>query len=333
MSWLFSQALVGEFSERNCLAGERSAQSKSKPIELSGYASDKTKAFFRPFRSGTETFLFSMADHGEDLLTWFRAGSHARISARPILTLSELPVSVQDSGKKCPESLAKWDRNTSSWRTPHNSQAVGSTLFSGTWPKWGSMRSGECWALMTSARFTGERESSFSGGVEKWPTVTASIGGPNTNSKSVAEEGHGNNLQGAVTLWPTVLESEHKASKSQAYKLGDQFHLAAAVEMWPTATVCGNYNRVGVSVNSGDGLATAVKSWPQGGELFIDLEALTLFGVELKSSHAGTENLGQLSPDFAEWLQGFPIGWTGSAPLETRRSLRSWLPCGKSSVE
>ena len=31
---------------------------------------------------------------------------------------------------------------------------------------------------------------------------------------------------------------------------------------WPTPTVCGNYNRKGASVNSGDGLATAVRMWP-----------------------------------------------------------------------
>ena len=33
-------------------------------------------------------------------------------------------------------------------------------------------------------------------------------------------------------------------------------------EMWPTPTVCGNYNRKGLSKTSGDGLATAVNNWP-----------------------------------------------------------------------
>ena len=34
--------------------------------------------------------------------------------------------------------------------------------------------------------------------------------------------------------------------------------------LWPTPTVCGNYNRKGASSTSGDGLATAVKRslWP-----------------------------------------------------------------------
>jgi hypothetical protein len=32
--------------------------------------------------------------------------------------------------------------------------------------------------------------------------------------------------------------------------------------LWPTPTVCGNYNRKGASATSGDGLATAVSRWP-----------------------------------------------------------------------
>jgi hypothetical protein len=32
--------------------------------------------------------------------------------------------------------------------------------------------------------------------------------------------------------------------------------------LWPTPTVCGNYNRKGASKTSGDGLATAVAKWP-----------------------------------------------------------------------
>jgi hypothetical protein len=32
--------------------------------------------------------------------------------------------------------------------------------------------------------------------------------------------------------------------------------------MWPTPSVCGNYNRKGASATSGDGLATVVQMWP-----------------------------------------------------------------------
>ena len=63
---------------------------------------------------------------------------------------------------------------------------------------------------------------------------------------------------------------------------------------WPTPTVKGNYNRKGLSQTSGDGLATAVNR----------LE----------------DSPGPLNPTFLEWLMGFPIGWTESAPLETPSS-------------
>lgn len=53
-------------------------------------------------------------------------------------------------------------------------------------------------------------------------------------------------------------------------------------ELWPTASVSGNYNRVGASAHSGDGLATVVKR----------------------------QSAGQLNPDWVECLQNLPIGWT-----------------------
>jgi DNA (cytosine-5)-methyltransferase 1 len=54
--------------------------------------------------------------------------------------------------------------------------------------------------------------------------------------------------------------------------------------LWPTPTVHGNHNRKGLSPDSGDGLATAVKASVDGG---------------------------QLNPTWVEWLMGFPSGWLG----------------------
>jgi len=59
----------------------------------------------------------------------------------------------------------------------------------------------------------------------------------------------------------------------------------------PTLSICGNYNRKGASLTSGDGLMTVI----------------------------GIGN-GLLSPRFAEWWMGFPIGWTESAPSATASS-------------
>ncbi len=88
-------------------------------------------------------------------------------------------------------------------------------------------------------------------------------------------------------LWPTPRANKVIATNEQAItrieKSGYHANIEEAVamsELWPTPSVCGNYNRRGASATSGDGLATAVKS------------------------------TGQLNPDWTEILMGFPIGWT-----------------------
>lgn len=78
---------------------------------------------------------------------------------------------------------------------------------------------------------------------------------------------------------------------------------------WPTPTVCGNYNRKGASATSGDGLATAVKKGKS------RMERTGSKAVEVLPQAVG----GPLSPDWTEWLMGWPIGWTDLKPLETVR--------------
>lgn len=62
-------------------------------------------------------------------------------------------------------------------------------------------------------------------------------------------------------------------------------------------------------------LGIAVKLWPEA----------TASGSTDSSSSVATEKSAPLNPDFAEWLMGWPRGWTASQPLETDR-FRQWLP-------
>jgi hypothetical protein len=55
-----------------------------------------------------------------------------------------LRVSDPACGKKWHGSLAKYDRDTCSWRTAQYSLHGDLELFSGTWPRWGTMRNGGC---------------------------------------------------------------------------------------------------------------------------------------------------------------------------------------------
>lgn len=154
MSWLFSRALEAAYSGANCSDGARSARSSLTATAASALPNGRTKDSCLPSPSGAGTSPNLTGDPGVELLTWFREGSRVRTSARPILSLSELPVRVRVSGSTCGESLAKWDPQTCSWRTHQCSLGGGWEPFSATWPRWGLMRNGECWARTTWAAST-----------------------------------------------------------------------------------------------------------------------------------------------------------------------------------
>jgi hypothetical protein len=80
---------------------------------------------------------------------------------------------------------------------------------------------------------------------------------------------------------------------------GHGLDLPCHVQIFPTPTVHGNYNKVGASPGSGNGLETFVKLYPS---------PMTESG-----RHATQLNMtvsGSLNPDWVEWLQGLPLGWT-----------------------
>lgn len=102
--------------------------------------------------------------------------------------------------------------------------------------------------------------------------------------------------------------------------------------MWPTPTVNGDYNRKGLSANSGDGLATAVRKVGMIGTPQANMKVrsdefvrmwptpttpaghcsgrLDEWGGRQNPFRGTAEGGGQLNPDFVEWLMNFPKGWT-----------------------
>ena len=116
----------------------------------------------------------------------------------------ELKVSAAAYGQSSPDLLANYDPNTSSWRTSQHCLVEGLTVFSETWPRSGMMRSGTAYRLQPLVRLTDATEFGL------WPTPTASIGGPNDQSKSVRAGKHGINLSGAVRMVPTPTARDWK---------------------------------------------------------------------------------------------------------------------------
>ena len=146
--------------------------------------------------------------------------------------------------------------------------------------------------------------------VQIWPTPRASDaehGGPNQR------DSQGNYaLPGAVAHWPTPRAGN---PGSRPNKKGGKI-LAEEVKksVFPTPTVCGNYNRKGISSKSGDGLETAVRLWatPTANDAKNSLTesqagrgTLTAHLVE-----TGDAVGGQLNADWVEILMGYPQGWT-----------------------
>jgi hypothetical protein len=80
MSWLFSQALVVEYSAANCLDGEPCAQLNVMPTPHKFWRNDKTMDFSKLSQFGLTLQLLTES-RGEALLMWFLAGFHAKTLA------------------------------------------------------------------------------------------------------------------------------------------------------------------------------------------------------------------------------------------------------------
>lgn len=162
MSWLFSRALVEAFLEENSSDGEPSALWSGIPIAQVYSPSGKTTVYSKLLRYGM-TFKPLTENHGQELLTWFlgafRARTYPQLAAGP-----ESMESAQECGERWPASWVKYDPATSGWKTAQFSLLEDSAAFSGTWPSWGLMLDGECWAVDTLDLTPSENESGY------WPT-------------------------------------------------------------------------------------------------------------------------------------------------------------------
>lgn len=247
MSWLFSQALVAEYSQATCWDGAPSAPLSVMPTQHKFWRNDKTLEPSDLSRFGL-TCAALTEDRGAALLTWFRVAFLARTSALPA-KVQALTEPAAGCGRTWHGSLARFDRASSSWKTAQPSLLGDSEESSVTWPRSGMTVGGQCLELTILA-----------------PRISANDSG-----------------------------------------------------LWPTPTVCGNYNRKGASATSGDGLATAVmkcatptaRDWRSG---------KASQATHDRNSRPLIEQVGGLlNPTWVEWLMGWPIGWTDLKPLETDR--------------
>jgi hypothetical protein len=156
MSWLFSQALVAEYLGGNFSDGEPSAPSNGNPTQLAYLPPDKTTAFSRLSRFGM-TFKPLTADRGEELLTSYRAAFHVKTSV-PQEKATDLTEKDQECGDTWRGWLAKFDPDTSSWKTAQCSLLEDSIESLQTLPRSGMTRGGLLWELPMLERRTNAKE-------------------------------------------------------------------------------------------------------------------------------------------------------------------------------
>jgi hypothetical protein len=93
---------------------------------------------------------------------------------------------------------------------------------------------------------------------------------------------------------------------------GHGLDLPAHVQIFPTPTVKGNHNRAGASTHSGNGLATFVGLYPT--PTCNDAKNNNPPSQRTENGrHSDPLNVvagGSLNPEWVEWLQGLPPGWT-----------------------
>lgn len=280
MSWHFSQALEAEFLAENCSDGEQFAPWNSLPFALDDSRSAKMKETCHRSPFGT-MFVPSTDALGAELLTWFQAAFRAKTFPAP----ERAPESKEVApvcGPKWRALSVKLAPNGSWLKIRPSSHQEGSEQSCETWPKWGSMRNGECWERLTPERPTSGKESGL------LPTIRA-IDGERGGRGDLIQAVRGNE-NSHFRLWSTPQARDFRKGKASRWKnpartknLNDQ------VATFPTP---------------------CARDWKSG------------TGAKERPGHAlplSSAIGGQLNPDWVEWLMGWPIGWTACEPLETDR--------------
>ena len=191
MSWLFSRALVAEYSAANCSDGELSVPLNLSPTPQVFLPSDKTTGFWRLSRFGMTCEPLTES-RGAALLTWFLAAFHAKTSASRV----QAPAWKANALASGLSSLASWatfDPATSSLKTAQHSLLEDSTACSVLLPRSGLMLDGRCYPQRISAP----------------PTSVIAPGSLPTPLKSWGRRGPGlsNNLDNLRCSLGTTLES------------------------------------------------------------------------------------------------------------------------------
>lgn len=167
MSWLFSQALVEEYSADTCLDGTQYAQLNVMPTPHKFSRNDKMMEFSDHSRFGLTCAVLTES-HGEELLMSFLEAFRARTLAQMEL-VPALREGGQVYGQKWRELSVKFDLSSSAWKILQDSEEKVLPWSSVTLPQWGMTVNGFVYQHRTVLRPIPETACGL------WPTVKSTI--------------------------------------------------------------------------------------------------------------------------------------------------------------
>lgn len=240
---------------------------------------------------------------------------HARIS----VLLERVRASmarVLDCGENSRESLASYDRASSSWKTSQRCLVGGLESFSETWPRSGMMLGGTAYQLLPSAPRTDEIASLSS----PWPTPSAfdrvAMKALESPEDWLAQHreclARGVHKQFTLSVAAKANMSEGQIKKLWPTPTAGNFNDGESVESWEARRA-----KLKETLKNGNGcgtpLAMAAKMWPTptaSESANRNTKPCPSHQIGMHGKVLAGEVGGNLSADWVECLMGFPPGWS-----------------------
>ena len=319
MSFVYLPVQVEGSSEASYSDIELFVMSRTTPIVSKSSKHELGMASTTMPQSGM-TLEHSTGDLGVDAWILSLRDSLANRSALPVS--DKAPMTSVTCGPKHSVSLGKYDPDTHSLRTSQGLLALDTLEPSCvTLPRAGTMRSGVVWERTMSAHRIEENGCGY------WPTPAVQpsqrklVDGQNI-SKTTGEK-WGISLVQAVKMWPTPQAHEGRLGYQRRTPegKGTQQSLSTIVRDREAESPGGTPTRRTYPTPRGGG-KTGDVGMCGGTGAYEQIQALDVPENEKKAMAHGKG--GQLSPDWVEWLMGWPIGLTDLKPLAMDR-FQEWL--------